>query len=176
MKTALHLLLALLLSVSALGQQKEGKPSKARGWRTATEKELQALLPARAQVEKERIETEMRTASGITDGSGRYVAGILLITAGYSAEGKYSHYLVVQSAITVGNVNLTPGEYVFGYHRNGEVLTVSFYDASSGKPIGTAEAKLEGRKGRISSFRISPPAERGIIELGRFSVAYKMMD
>ncbi|HEY9127488.1 MAG TPA: hypothetical protein VIM62_10200, partial [Acidobacteriaceae bacterium] len=53
-------------------------------WRQATSAELQAELPARAPVEKEHIETEMSTASGITDGKGHFVAGVVLITAGYS--------------------------------------------------------------------------------------------
>src|ERR1700678_295507 len=83
-------------------------------WRQATDAELAAQLPARAPVEKEHIETEMRTASGITDGKGHFIAGIVLITAGYSAEGKYSHYLVVQSPVSVGGIRLAPGEYVFG--------------------------------------------------------------
>ena len=63
------------------------------GWRQATDAELTSLLPARAPVVKEHIETEMRTASGIVDGHGHYIAGVVLITAGYSADGKYSHYL-----------------------------------------------------------------------------------
>jgi hypothetical protein len=34
-------------------------------WRQATAAELATVLPARAAVEREHIETEMRTASGI---------------------------------------------------------------------------------------------------------------
>ena len=40
-------------------------------WRQATDAELASLLPARAPVEKEHIETEMRTASGIVNARGR---------------------------------------------------------------------------------------------------------
>ena len=50
-------------------------------WRQATDAELASLLPARAPVEKEHIETEMRTASGIVDARGHYIAGVVLITA-----------------------------------------------------------------------------------------------
>jgi len=64
-------------------------------WRQATDAELASLLPARAPVEREHIETEMRTASGIVNSRGRYIAGVVLLTAGYSADGKYSHYLIV---------------------------------------------------------------------------------
>ncbi|HKE56269.1 MAG TPA: hypothetical protein VKB46_06200, partial [Pyrinomonadaceae bacterium] len=55
-------------------------------WRTATEPELRKLIPARAPVIKENIETEFRTASGVTDGRGKFIAGVVIITAGYSAE------------------------------------------------------------------------------------------
>jgi hypothetical protein len=67
------------------------------GWRSATTEELKAVVPLRAPVEKERIETEMRTASGIVNSHGKVIAGVVLITAGYSADGKYSHYLIVQA-------------------------------------------------------------------------------
>src|ERR1035437_10974553 len=66
-------------------------------WRQATDSELASLLPARAPVEREHIETEMRTASGIVNGHGRYIAGVVLITAGYLADGKESHYFLLQS-------------------------------------------------------------------------------
>jgi hypothetical protein len=101
--------LSLLAATAGLAQKSV--------WRQATDAELAALLPARAPVEKEHIETEMRTASGITDGKGHFIAGVVLITAGYSADGKYSHYLVVQSPVRVGGVSLAPGEYVFGWQR-----------------------------------------------------------
>jgi hypothetical protein len=162
---------AFIFLLVALGLAQE-QPKSA--WRSATEKELQTLLPARAPVEKERIETEMRTASGITDGKGAFIAGVVLITAGYSAEGKYSHFMVAQAPIEIGEIKLAPGEYVFGYRRSGEVLEVSFYEAASGKELGKTAARLQNRKGRIQSFRISPPAERSVIELGRFEMPYKL--
>src|ERR1035438_4817206 len=79
-------------------------PAQKAAWRQATEKELASVLPSRAQVENEHVETEMRTASGIVNGRGRYIAGVVLLTAGYSVEGKYSHYLVVQMPVRIGGV------------------------------------------------------------------------
>ena len=105
-------------------------------WRQATDAELASLLPARAPVVKEHIETEMRTASGIVNSRGRYIAGVVLITAGYSADGKYSHYLVVQAPIRIGGIALKPGEYVFGWVRDGEALKVHFNAASTGELVG----------------------------------------
>ena len=45
-----------------------GPAALAASWHTASEKELRSLIPARAPVISERIETEFRTASGIIDG------------------------------------------------------------------------------------------------------------
>ena len=39
-------------------------------WRQATDEELASLLPARAQVQKEHIEIELRTASGLSTREG----------------------------------------------------------------------------------------------------------
>jgi hypothetical protein len=141
-------------------------------WRAATDKELQGLLPARAAVEKEHIETEMRTASGITDGHGQYVAGIVLITAGYAADGKYSHYLVTQVPLQIGDVNLRPGEYVLGWDRLPESLNVHFYDAATGAPQGSTEARKVQGAMQVVSIKIWPPQARQKIQIGRFEMPY----
>lgn len=147
-------------------------------WRQATDAELAAQLPARAPVEKEHIETEMRTATGITDGKGHFIAGVVLITAGYSAEGKYSHYLLVQEPIRVGGVSLPTGEYVLGFERDRDnsALKVHLNEALTGKLVGEVEAhELTGKVG-IASLRIWPPGERPIIQIGRFGVPYELME
>jgi hypothetical protein len=145
-------------------------------WRQATDAELTALLPARAPVEKEHIETEMRTASGITDGKGRFIAGVVLITAGYSADGKYSHYLIVQAPMRIGGISLSPGEYVFGWQRDGDALTVHLHEALTGKLIGTMEARRIPGSSRVESLRIWPPGDKPLIQIGRFGIPYELAD
>ncbi len=160
----------LLLAAGPLTAQKAG-------WRQATDAELASLLPARAPVVKEHIETEMRTASGIVDSRGRFIAGVVLITAGYSAEGKYSHYLVVQAPIRIGGVELKPGEYIFGWVRDevNESLKVHFHVAATGELIGNAEAqRMPGNSHEVVSFRIWPPGEKAFIQIGRFGIPYKV--
>jgi len=146
----------------------------AQQWRPATESELKQIIPARAPVEKERIETEFRTASGITDGAGKYVAGVVLITAGYSAEGKYSHFLLTQIPITIGSLTLSPGDYVFGWQHGADSLNVKFYIAQTGKFLGTVAANRTSRAGRIESFHIYPPSEKSLIQIGRFAMPYEL--
>ncbi|HKP85470.1 MAG TPA: hypothetical protein VJZ26_05205 [Blastocatellia bacterium] len=160
--------LALVCSVTAF--------VSASSWRQATEKELRSVIPARAVVEKERIETEFRTASGITDGQGKFVAGVVLITAGYAAEGKYSHFLITQVPISVGEVALSPGEHVFGYKRvDDDTVEVKFYEAASGKALGAIKAQKEARRGLIRSFVISPTANgKGTMRIGRFMFEYRL--
>lgn len=146
------------------------------GWRQATDTELASLLPARAPVESEHIETEMRTASGIVNARGRYIAGVVLLTAGYSADGKYSHYLIVQSPVKVGGVNLKPGEYVFGWDRSrtGDALSVRFHMAATGKLVGVAEAHLIPGQTRVESLHIWPPGDKAIVQIGRFGIGYEV--
>jgi hypothetical protein len=147
-----------------------------RAWRAATPGELTSLLPARAPVQQERIETEMRTASGITDGKGKYVAGVVLITAGYSADGKYSHFLLSQVPLRISSFTLPPGDYVIGWEHIENGLHVKFYEAASGKPLGTVDATLNPSITRVESFRIWPPAEHALMQIGRFTFAYRIGD
>lgn len=163
------------LTMSALTAAVENQ--KLSNWRPATEVELKDIIPARAPVGKEHIETEFRTASGITDGKGEYVAGVGLITAGYAAEGKYSNFFVTQIPLKIGNLVLRPGEYVFGWRRQGDnSLAVKFYEAASEKFVGSVKAQRTGRAGRIESFRILPPDERAAVQIGRFAMHYELSE
>jgi hypothetical protein len=148
--------------------------AKKSTWRQASDSELASLLPARAQVEKEHIETEMRTASGIVDSQGHYIAGVVLITAGYSADGKYSHYLVVQAPVRIGGILLKPGDYVFGWVRDGDALKVHLNVAATGALVGNAEAHRIVGHTRVESLRIWPPTDKSLIQIGRFAIPYEL--
>ncbi len=160
-------LLALLV-VPALAQKDE--------WRQATQSELESVLPARALVGPEHIETEMRTASGIVDSHGHFIAGVVLITAGYSADGKYSHYMMVQAPMRVGGIALEPGNYVLGWTRSGaeDALSVRFYGAATGQFLGTATARWIQGVNRVESLRIWPPTDKALIQIGRFGIPYQL--
>ena len=145
-------------------------------WRQATSAELASLLPARAPVIKEHIETEMRTASGIVDRRGHYIAGVVLITAGYSAEGKYSHYLIVQSPIKIGGVELKPGEYIFGYTHTGDILNVHFNDAATGNLIGATDAHIMAGNRTVTQLQIWPPSSKSVFQIGRFAIPYELTE
>jgi hypothetical protein len=143
-------------------------------WHSASEAELKTLIPARAPVISERIETEFRTASGISDGQGHAIAGVVLITAGYSADGKYFYYFVSQVALKVGDFLLPPGQYLIGWVRGQDSLKVTFYLAQSGRAVGQVEATRNLTITRVESFRIWPPADKALIQLGRFTFPYAL--
>jgi hypothetical protein len=171
MKLLTGLAVAMLMASTITHAQKAA-------WRQATDAELASLLPARAPVEKEHIETEMRTASGVVNGHGRFIAGVVLLTAGYSADGKYSHYLLVQVPVKIGGIALKPGEYVFGWTRvqMNEALSVHIHVASTGELIGTTDAHLISGSNRITSLHIWPPENKGIIQIGRFGIPYEIRE
>jgi len=147
-------------------------------WRQATPAELASVLPSRAPVESEHIETEMRTASGIVDERGRFIAGVVLITAGYSAEGKYSHYLIVQAPVKIGGIALKPGEYAFGWSREdvGDTLSVHFNKAATGALVGTTDAHRIAGSSRVEILHIWPPGDKALIQIGRFGIPYRVGD
>src|SRR5258708_37232905 len=121
-----YILICAAVSSALAVSSMTGTLAKTR-WRAAAEPELRKLIPTRAPVIKENIETEFRTASGVTDGKGKFIAGVVMITAGYAAEGKYSHFFVTQVELQLGDITLQPGEYVFGYQRtNNEAIRVTF--------------------------------------------------
>ena len=161
-------MLGLTLSVAAIGQGTHGDR-----WRAATSAELETALPARAPVEKEHIETEMRTANGIINSRKQIIAAVVLITAGYAADGKYSHYMVVQSPLVLdGHLTLKPGSYVVGWRRTEGGLEVHVFDSATGTERGTGIARPGPVATRVESFHIWPPGERKDIQIGRFFLPY----
>ncbi|MGH9585997.1 MAG: hypothetical protein ACRD3F_03535 [Acidobacteriaceae bacterium] len=169
-------LFAIAIFILGCGLACSAQQAARASWRPATASELKALLPARAPVVQERIETEMRTASGITDGKGKYVAGVVLITAGYSADGKYSHFFLTQVPLQIGGFDLPPGSYLIGWEHQDDALDVKFYEATSGRELGSVQANLNSSIKRVESFRIWPPADRSVIQIGRFTFPYRIGD
>lgn len=162
-----------LLAVMVVGGR--AQETHAADWRPASDAELKTVIPARAPVVTERIETEMTSASGITNGHGQFVAGVVLITAGYSAEGKYSHFFVTQVPLKIGNsVSLPAAEYVIGYEHNENGLMVHFYEAATGKPVGSVLATRIPGTTRVEQIRVWPPATHALIQIGRFGFTYQI--
>lgn len=156
--------------------QKSARPQAARAdhWRPATEKELATIIPERAPVISERIETELRTASAVVDGKGHAIAGAVLITAGYSANGKYSIFLMTQVPLRIGEKVFAPGRYLLGWTRGEDSLAVTISDAMSGDALLSVPAKRNTTIHRVEPIHIWPPQDHSVIQLGRFTIPYSI--
>jgi hypothetical protein len=166
----------LLAAAFLLATTYAGDALSRERWRAASAPELKSVIPGRAPVMKENIETEMRSASGVTDGRGKFIAGVVIITAGYSADGKYSHFFITQVPIRIGTMELRPADYVLGYQRvDNETLRVTFYRASSGEVIGSVDAHPNRKSSMVRSLLISAPtAGKGGIQIGRYLFDYSI--
>jgi hypothetical protein len=171
---SLSILLAMVLVTTGWAHS-QSKPR--HDWHTAKASELEAVLPARAQVEKERIETEMHSATGIVDAHGRVIAAVVLITAGYAANGKYSHYLLAQSSLRIGpDILLPPGAYVIGWTRAANGLFVHVYEAGTGAERGSLTAPMMPQPVTVVPIKIWPPSEGSFIQIGRFMLPYTPLE
>jgi hypothetical protein len=100
----------------------------------------------------------------------------VLLTAGYSADGKYSHYLIVQAPVRIGGIALRPGHYVFGWTRanGGDALSVHFHEAATGALVGTTDAHRIAGHSPVESLHIWPPSDKALIQIGRFGIPYEL--
>jgi hypothetical protein len=82
----------------------------------------------------------------------------------------------VQVPVRIGGVALKPGEYVFGWNRaeGGDALHVHFHEAATGALVGTTEAHLLAGSGHVTSLHIWPPADKALIQIGRFGIPYEI--
>lgn len=171
----------LWLAMTSLGlsawcaMAQHGRLEGEHAWRVATAEELAEVLPSRAPVLQERIETEASTNSGITDGHGRFVAVTVLITAGYAAHGKYSQYLLLGAPVQMGGqVELKPGAYLIGWTRDDNGLRVTFYEATNGAPLGTVTALPSNPPLHVVPVRLWPPTQQSVLQIGRFVIPYEV--
>lgn len=154
--------------------QKPATAARGVHWHQASEKELAALIPERAPVISERIETELRTASAVVDGKGHAIAAAVLITAGYSANGKYSIFLMSQVPLAIDGHPIPAGRYLLGWTWGQDALAVTVSEAMTGRALMTVEARRSAAIHRVEPVHISPPGERSVVQLGRFVIPYKV--
>jgi len=100
---------------------------------------------------------------------------VVLITAGYSADGKYSHYLVVQAPITIAEI-LLPRALTSSAGNGPTGSRRKFYEATNGVERGTAIAHRMTQGSRVESFRVWPPGDQSILQIGRFSLPYRLKE
>lgn len=160
----------LLVVAGQAGAQTGHSPT----WRAATPEEVRSVIPERAPVVTERVETESASASGIVSSDGKFIAAAVLITAGYSANGKYSDYLTTQVPLKIAGVVLPPGGYLLGWTSGDDGLHVKISEATTGKLLVEATATKSAALHRVEQIRIWPPPGQSMIQLGRFVLSYTL--
>ena len=107
---------AVFTSVSIIGQTNDR-------YVVLGEPELEKIVPTSFYFAGQSAPTQMRNAAAARIGKDRFVIAGMVDTSGYSAEisGKYEGFFITDSPITIGNKNLSPGAYGFGFTKNGTV-------------------------------------------------------
>jgi len=76
----------------------------------------------------------------------------------------------------IGGIALRPGQYVFGWTRTtgGDALSVHFHEAATGALVGTTDAHRIAGHSPVESLHIWPPADKALIQIGRFGIPYEL--
>jgi hypothetical protein len=110
----LCVLIAAFSSVTLIGQTNER-------YSVLGESELEKIVPTSFYFAGQSAPTQMRNAAAAKLGKDRFVIVGMVDTSGYSAEisGKYEGFFITDSPIRIGNRDLNPGAYGFGFTQRG---------------------------------------------------------
>jgi hypothetical protein len=79
--------------------------------------ELKSIVPAEFFFRGQKAPTQLRNSAGFQTADGKVTFGALVDTGGYSTavQQKYQGLLITESKLNIGDVELAPGEYGFGF-------------------------------------------------------------
>ena len=151
--------LAIVLSCLALAALAQQNQQKKTGVLDADE--LPKVVPASYFFENQVAPVQMRNAIAIRSNDGKIVCAGLVDSSGYSANiaEKYQGFLITAKKITVEDKTLPPGQYGFGFTKDGkfrvmdaganDVFLVSAHMDDAVKPAVPLKAVASG-----SDFRL----------------------
>lgn len=101
--------------------------------------ELTRIVPPGFYFQGLSAQTQMRNAAAVRLATNRYVIAGLVDTAGYAADvrEKYQGFLITDSPIKVGEVELPVGAYGFGFLTDGKFIILDL----SGKELFSTAAE-----------------------------------
>ena len=109
-------------------------PAAQTGSGVLTREEVQKVVPATYFFRGKSGPVELRNSAGFHAGDKLVLAG-LVDSSGYSSdvEEKYQGFLITEVKLSVGGTDLAPGEYGFGFSKDGKftVLDVRANDLFS---------------------------------------------
>jgi hypothetical protein len=125
---------AILIIIAALGCLAFAQQSKSAGVVAAAD--LKSLVPANYFYRGQSASVQMRNAAAIRTKNERYVIAALVDTSGYASDvaAKYQGLFITEVKLKLGDAELAPGEYGFGFVADKFVIT----DAGANDVLSTS--------------------------------------
>ena len=113
-RVVISLIIVGFASFAIIGQTNER-------YSVLSESEVEKIVPTSFYFAGQSAPTQMRNAAAAKLGKDRFVIVGMVDTSGYSAEisGKYEGFFITDSPIRIGNRDLNPGAYGFGFTQRG---------------------------------------------------------
>jgi hypothetical protein len=117
-KTVLASLAIVTLALAALAQ--DIKPG------VLGADDLKRVVPSVYFFRGQSATVQIRNAGGFSGSGGKLVLAALVDTSGYAADvqAKYQGLLITEIKLSVGGTSLSPGEYGFGFTKDGKFLVL----------------------------------------------------
>ena len=118
MKTVFASLVIVIVAFAALAQ--DIKPG------VLSADDLKRVVPSVYFFRGQSATVQVRNAGGFAGSDGRLVLAALVDTSGYAADvqAKYQGLLITEIKLNVGGTSLAPGEYGFGFNKDGKFLVL----------------------------------------------------
>jgi len=88
--------------------------------------ELKKMVPAVYFFRGQSAPVQLRNSAGFSAADGKLVLAGLVDTSGYAADvqAKYQGFLITEVKLDVGDTELNPGQYGFGFSKEGKFLVM----------------------------------------------------
>jgi hypothetical protein len=88
--------------------------------------QIKKLVPSMYYFSGQSATVQLRNSVGFAAADGKYVLAGLVDTSGYSTDiaAKYQGFLITEVKLDVGGTELAPGEYGFGFSKDGKFLVM----------------------------------------------------
>jgi hypothetical protein len=139
MKTYSHRVVGFILAISCAVLAQQAKPAGIVG--TA---DLQKLVPSSYFYRGQSASVQLRNSAAIRTKDGKYVLAALVDTSGYASDvaARYQGLFISEVKLKVGDAELAPGEYGFGFVADKFVVT----DVGANDVFSTASQRDENVK------------------------------
>jgi hypothetical protein len=87
---------------------------------------IKKMVPSMYYFSGQSATVQLRNSAGFATADGKYVLAGLVDTSGYSTDiaAKYQGFLITEVKLDVGGTELAPGEYGFGFSKDGKFLVM----------------------------------------------------